>query len=93
MPDFHERVLEGRALAIACSKLDSDQAQYLEKLVAMIDQARIRSLLVAVMEVPCCAGLVQLAQEAIRRSRRSPPLSTVVISTGGEVLRDVSSAG
>jgi hypothetical protein len=45
------------------------------------------------MEVPCCAGLLHLAQEAVRRSQRRLPLSTVVISTGGELLRDVSSTG
>ena len=93
MPDFHERLLDGRALAIACPKLDGDQARYLDKLVTMIDQARIRSLVVAVMEVPCCAGLVRLAQEAIRRSERALPLSTVVVGTEGELLRDASTAG
>ncbi len=93
MPDFHEQLLDGNALAIACPKLDSNQERYLDKLVAMIDDARIRSLVVVVMEVPCCAGLVRLAQEAIRRSQRSLPLSTVVIGTGGELLRDASGVG
>jgi len=84
--DFHRTHLSGHSLAIACPKLDTRQEVYLEKLVAMIDQAEIRSLRVMVMEVPCCGGLAQLAREAIRRSRREIPVELVVVGTGGAIL-------
>jgi Pyruvate/2-oxoacid:ferredoxin oxidoreductase delta subunit len=84
--DFHRNHLAGRSLAIACPKLDSHQEIYLEKLVAMIDQAEIRSLRVMVMEVPCCGGLVGLAEEAVRRARRKIPVGFVVVGTGGQIL-------
>jgi ferredoxin len=84
--DFHQQHLAGRSLAIACPKLDSNQEIYLEKLVAMIEQARIRSLQVMVMEVPCCGGLVRLAEEAARRAQRKIPVEFLVVSTGGHIL-------
>ena len=91
--DFHQRFLAGRSLAIACPKLDSRQEVYLEKLVAMIDEAGIRSLQVVVMEVPCCRGLVGLAEEAARRARRQVPVECVVVTTGGRVLSEHRVAG
>jgi NAD-dependent dihydropyrimidine dehydrogenase PreA subunit len=84
--DFHQRYLSGRSLAIACPKLDSNQEIYLNKLVAMIDEAQIRSLQVMVMEVPCCGGLLRLAGEAVRRARRTVPLECLVVATDGQLL-------
>jgi NAD-dependent dihydropyrimidine dehydrogenase PreA subunit len=81
--DFHEDLLKGKALLIACPKLDNT-APYLDKLVAMIEQGQIRSLTVVHMEVPCCSGLVQLARQAVARSNRELPLETVCIGIRGE---------
>ena len=50
--DFHSKWLKGKTLAIACPKLDSGLDSYLEKLIAMIDQARVNTLTVMIMEVP-----------------------------------------
>jgi NAD-dependent dihydropyrimidine dehydrogenase PreA subunit len=82
-PDFHEDLLKGKALLIACPKLD-DTAPYLDKLTAMIQQGRIRSLTVVHMEVPCCTGLIHLARQAIANSGREVPLETVCIGIRGE---------
>jgi hypothetical protein len=38
------------------------------------------------MEVPCCYGLVHIAQEAIKRSGKDIPLKTVNIGIKGEIL-------
>ena len=84
--DFHQRHLAGRSLAIACPKLDSNQEIYLQKLVAMIDQAEIRSLRVMVMEVPCCGGLARLAEEAASRAQRNIRVELTVIGTDGRIL-------
>ncbi len=88
MGDFHNKLLAGRSLAIACPKLDSGQDVYLDKLVSMIDEARIDTLAVAVMEVPCCTGLVRLAQAALERSERKVPLKLVKVSLRGEVIEE-----
>ena len=91
--DFHQRYLAGSSLAIACPKLDSNQEIYLQKLVAMIDEAEIRSLKVMVMEVPCCSGLVRLAEEALRQARRSLPVECLVVGTQGHILGEYRIAG
>ncbi len=82
---FHEDFIRGKAIAIACPKLDTGQDVYVEKLAGMIDDAKIRSLSVVIMEVPCCSGLYMLAQEAASRAKRKIPLNKTVISIRGEV--------
>jgi len=81
--NFHEDLLKGKALLIACPKLDNT-APYLDKLVAMIQQSQLRSLTVVHMEVPCCTGLIHLARQAIALSGREIPLETVRIGIRGE---------
>ena len=81
--DFQEDLLKGKALAIACPKLD-DTEPYVDKLVAMITQSNIKSLTVVHMEVPCCNGLIFMAREAIAKSGRDIPLQTVCIGIRGE---------
>lgn len=89
LPDFNQRWLPGKKLAIACPKLDRDQSIYLDKLVALIDAARINTLTVMIMEVPCCGGLLRLAQTAVERASRKVPIRLVVVGIRGEIQRDV----
>ncbi|MCU0293939.1 MAG: 4Fe-4S binding protein [Thermoanaerobaculaceae bacterium] len=84
--DFHRDWLAGKALAIACPKLDSNQEVYLDKLVAMIDGARVNTITVMIMEVPCCRGLLQLARTAVARAQRKVPVKAVTIGLQGQVL-------
>lgn len=91
--DFHRRFLAGNSLAIACPKLDANQEIYVQKLVAMIDQAKIKSLKVMVMEVPCCGGLVRLVEEALHRAQRSVPVECLVVGTQGALLGEYRIAG
>ncbi len=86
--EFHSRFLRGKVLAIACPKLDHNTQVYEDKLVEMIDGARINTLTVLVMEVPCCGGLVHLAQTARERAQRKVPVKVVVLSVGGDVASD-----
>jgi len=44
--DFHKDYLKGKALGIACPKLDREEEVYLEKLKALIDVAKINTLTV-----------------------------------------------
>jgi len=84
--NFHRKYLQGHSLAIACPKLDSGKEAYVEKLKAMIDEARINSLHVLVMEVPCCSGLVHIATLARDAAGRKIPIKKTVISIKGEVI-------
>ena len=86
--DFHQVYLQGKALAVACPKLDDGQETYLKKLVAMIDEAKINTLTVMIMEVPCCAGLLGLAREAAARATRKVPIKKIIVSLRGELLSE-----
>ena len=88
-PDFHKDFLKDKSIAIACPKLDTNKQVYLEKLIAMITEANIKSITVLVMEVPCCSGLVQLAKQALDISKSNLQLNAVVVGISGEVLKDI----
>ncbi|HHS14281.1 MAG TPA: 4Fe-4S dicluster domain-containing protein [bacterium] len=86
--DFHKDFLKGKTLAIACPKLDSGTEIYSEKLKALIDEAKINTLTVMTMEVPCCSGLLQLARQALADSSRKVPLKHIVVGIQGNVLKE-----
>jgi ferredoxin len=86
--DFHKDYLKGKTLAIACPKLDGGQETYIEKLTALIDQAKINTLTVLIMQVPCCGGLLHLAQQAAAQANRKVPIRNVVVGIQGGILKD-----
>jgi NAD-dependent dihydropyrimidine dehydrogenase PreA subunit len=88
MGDFHKDYLKGKTLGIACPKLDGGQDIYLEKLKALIDEARINTLTVMIMQVPCCRGLLALAQQASAQAKRKVPIKCIVVGLQGEILRE-----
>ncbi len=85
---FHPQLLKGKSLAIACPKLDTNKEIYVDKLKTMIDDARINTITVAVMEVPCCGGMLQLVNLARAQSNRKIPVRHIVISIQGDILSD-----
>jgi len=86
--DFHNRFLAGKILAIACPKLDSNKESYVEKLKTMITRSAINTLTVVIMEVPCCGGLLGLAQKAIAESGRKIPVKLVIVGVKGDILKE-----
>ena len=88
MGNFHSYFLKGKSLAIACPKLDTNKEVYVEKLASMISESKINTLTVVMMEVPCCGGLMGLAQMALQRSSRKIPVKQVIISVQGEIITE-----
>ncbi len=86
--DFHNRFLAGKTLAIVCPKLDSNKEVYVEKLKAMILSSNINTLTVVIMEVPCCGGLLGLAQKAVAEAGKKIPVKAVVIGVKGDILQE-----
>lgn len=86
--DFHREYLKGKSIAIACPKLDEGQDVYLEKIKAWFEEAKINTLTVLIMQVPCCMGLLNLAQQAIQASSRKVPVKFVVVGVEGEILQE-----
>lgn len=86
--DFHKDFMQGKSIAIACPKLDTNKQVYLDKLIKLIDEAEVKSITVAVMQVPCCNGLFQLAQQALEYSGNEIPLKIIVVGINGNILQE-----
>ena len=78
---FHRDLLKGKALAIACPKLD-DTGSYVEKLAQIFRQ--VKSITVAIMEVPCCRGLDVMVQQAAAQAGNGITVETLVIGIDGQ---------
>jgi hypothetical protein len=88
MGSFHNDFLKGKALAIACPKLDGGQETYVEKIGTWYEEAKINTLTVMIMQVPCCRGLLATAVQALQGSKRKVPIRYVIVGLQGEVLRE-----
>ena len=86
MGNFHSKHLKGKSLAIACPKLDHGSEVYVEKLTAMIDDAKINTITVMMMEVPCCGGLLQMVRAALANASRKVPVMKIIAGINGEIL-------
>lgn len=86
--NFHTDYLKGKSIAIACPKLDEGQDIYVEKIKSWLEDAKINTLTVIIMQVPCCMGLLQLAQQAAQSSKRKVPIKSIVVSLEGEILSE-----
>lgn len=84
-PDLHPSLVRGRTLALSCPKLD-DRNQSLEKLTQIFRDNAVASVTVAIMEVPCCAGLHRLVGEALAASGKAIPVELIRLSVAGEIL-------
>lgn len=86
--NFHNDFLKGKSIAIACPKLDDGQEVYVEKIKAWVDEAKINTLTVIMMQVPCCGGLLHIAKQALKQANRKIPLKSIIVSLQGEILSE-----
>ena len=84
-PNFHRDFLKGKAVMVGCPKFD-DASEYVEKFADVFRTARIKSVTVAVMEVPCCQGLPMIVQKGMEKSGKKIPMEKAVISPRGDLL-------
>jgi NAD-dependent dihydropyrimidine dehydrogenase PreA subunit len=84
-PSFHRDFLHGKVILLGCPKFDN-KSEYLKKFVDIFSKARIRSVTVIDMEVPCCSSLPGIVKRAIAETGVSVPMSEVTISTRGSIL-------
>ncbi len=82
---FHQDLLKGKKLIIACPKLDETEG-YVEKLAEIIRQNNPRSLTVAIMTVPCCSGLYRIVEQAAALSGVKIRLEKKIIGINGIIL-------
>lgn len=81
--DFHRDFIKGKVMVNACPKLD-DTSGYVAKLAQILSSNDIKSVTVAIMEVPCCRGLDFLVNEAVKASGKEIPVQLHVIGVDGE---------
>lgn len=86
--NFHTKFLKNKKLVIACPKLDSGKEIYMEKLRVLFEESKINTLNVVIMEVPCCSGLLKLAQLSVETSNRKVPIKYTVVGIQGDVIEE-----
>jgi NAD-dependent dihydropyrimidine dehydrogenase PreA subunit len=82
---FHDGLLKGKKLVIACPKLDDTQG-YVEKLAELIRRNHLKSLTVAIMTVPCCSGLERIVRQAAALSGEPLEVKKIVVGIDGRVV-------
>jgi hypothetical protein len=82
---FHPELLRGRILVTGCPKFD-ETSVYLEKLTEIFAQNDIRTVTVAMMEVPCCSGMLRLVHSAVEASGKNVPVESVVVGLDGQAI-------
>jgi hypothetical protein len=86
--NFHGRYLKGKTVAIACPKLDSNTEVYVRKITSLIDEARVNTITVMMMEVPCCGGLLRLVKAACEQAARKVPVKMLIAGINGDVIKE-----
>ena len=81
---FHEDFIKGKITLIGCPKLDD--ADYSEKLTAILGQNDIKSVSVVRMEVPCCGGIENAVVTALKNCGKMIPWEVVTISVDGRIV-------
>ncbi|MDR0503232.1 MAG: 4Fe-4S binding protein [Treponema sp.] len=81
---FHRQFMKNRITIIGCPKLDD--VDYTGKLTEIFSGNAIKSVTVAKMEVPCCAGIEYASVYAIKASGKKIPLQVFIITTEGKVI-------
>ena len=86
MGDFHNRLLKQHSIVIGCPKLD-DVDFYIDKFTEILKANDLKSLTVVHMEVPCCLGLLYVAQKAIEKSGKKVPYKDVTVNLKGNIAK------
>ncbi|MFH1210353.1 MAG: 4Fe-4S binding protein [archaeon] len=82
--NFHSKLLNGKSLVVGCPKLDDVEA-YQEKLTEIFRNNKIKSVTVAIMEVPCCSGLLHAVKAAVEESGKDIPVIHEVVGIDGVI--------
>ncbi|MBP2142967.1 ferredoxin [Methanococcus voltae] len=80
--DFHNKLLDGKILAIGCPKLDEID-DYERKIRAMVEKNNIKKVTVAIMEVPCCSAMYSLVKNALKGL--DVEINKIVIAINGSI--------
>ena len=80
--NLHSDFIKDRIVMMGCPKFD-DSRMHVEKLAQIFSVNEIKSITIARMEVPCCAGMAVLVREALRAAKTDIPVSEEIITRNG----------
>ncbi len=86
-PELHTKLMPGKKVLVGCPKFDP-AAEYVERFASIFEMARPKSVTVAIMEVPCCGGLVREVLTARDKAGVDVPVKVVVVGVNGSILRE-----
>lgn len=81
-PVLHRDILAGKTVMVGCPKLDNAEA-YIEKFAAVFKIAGVKSVTIAIMDVPCCSGLLGIVAQGMKKAGKSIPIRQIVIDRKG----------
>lgn len=82
---FHEKLLKGKTLVVGCPKLD-DIESYKNKILQILKTNDIKSITVAIMEVPCCRGMLNAVEQALSECGKDIPMEHKIIGVSGQLM-------
>ena len=56
--------------------------------IVLLTNAKVNTITIMVMEVPCCSGLVHLVQKATEQAERKVPIKLIVVGIQGDILQE-----
>ncbi len=77
-PDFHRDLLKGRAVMIGCPKFDPKD-ETVNKLAGIFKTCSLKSITVAIMDVPCCSALPIMVNKALEKSGTDMTVNQIVV--------------
>lgn len=83
---FHQDLLKDRVVLMGCPKFDDGEA-YVHKLSEIFTSANVKSVCIAIMEVPCCQNMKNIVKAAMERAEMEIPAEVAVISVQGKIER------
>lgn len=81
-PNFHRKLLSDKSVVVGCPKLD-DTSSYAPKLAEILKNNDIPAIVVAHMIVPCCMGIVAIAEKAVELSGKDIPIRPLMVGIDG----------
>jgi Pyruvate/2-oxoacid:ferredoxin oxidoreductase delta subunit len=82
---FHDDFIAGRVVMMGCPKFDETES-YVRKFAEIFATADIKSVTSVIMEVPCCASMRGIIDQAMKQAGKNIPVKEVVLSTRGKIL-------
>ncbi len=85
-PELHLKLLPEKKIMIGCPKFDPADL-YVEKFADLFSNVPLESVEVAIMEVPCCRGLLFILEEARKIAKRDIKFKVHTIGIKGDILK------